>query len=143
MAPPIGHHRAMDKTILTKSLDHLEGDRWPDPDDTVTRLVQEAHRLRSVPIGQMTTEDLRLLLGQAIGTEYLMPLALERLRRDPLAQGDFYPGDLLVGVLRTDTAYWSTHPNELRALKEVRLGLMDMDDVPDRLLADPNWPAFG
>jgi hypothetical protein len=126
----------MDGTNLTRSLNELEGGYWPEPDDTDTRLVEEIHRLRSVPIGQMTTEDLRLLLGQQIGTEWLMPLALERLERDPLAEGDFYPGDLLMGVLRTQEGYWPTHPEPSQALKRVRLRLLEISDVPDRLLSD-------
>jgi hypothetical protein len=132
----------MNRTNLTRSLDELEGDQWPEPEVAVTRLVQEVHRLRSVPIGQMTTEDLRLLLGQQIGTEWLMPLALECLKRDPLAEADFYPGDLLVGVLRTEASYWPTHPEAIQALKRVRLRLLDISDVPDRLVNDVGWPAF-
>lgn len=132
----------MNGTNLTRSLDELEGHHWPRPEGTVTRLMEEVHRLRSVPIGQMTTEDLRVLLGQQIGTEWLMPLALERLERDPLAEGDFYPGDLLVGVLRTDASFWPTHDEPMQALKRVRLRLLDLSDVPERILNDVGWPAF-
>jgi hypothetical protein len=132
----------VDETILSQSLDELEYDHWPDPDDDATRLVQEVHRLRSLPIGQMTVDDLRLLLGQQIGTSWLMPLALERLMRDPVAQGDFYPGDLLIAVLRTDKSYWSTHPDAVQSLNDVRRRLIDIPDVPDRLLAGDNWPAI-
>jgi hypothetical protein len=121
----------------------LEDDRWPVADDDATSLVREVDRLRSVPIGSMTVENLRLMLGQQIGTERLMPLALDCLKRDPLAAGDFYPGDLLMSVLRTDTSYWSTHPDALKALQEVRLQLIDGRDVPHGLLAGDNWPMLG
>jgi hypothetical protein len=90
----------------------------------------------------LTVEDLRLLLGQQIGTEWLMPLALAHVTINPLAQGDFYPGDLLTGVLRTDMSYWSSHSDELQVLNEVRRLLMNLPDVPDWLLARDNWPAF-
>jgi hypothetical protein len=129
--------------MLSQSLDELEHDQWPEADDDATRLVHEVHRLRSVPIGLMTVEDLRLMLGQQVGTEWLMPLALERLTSDPLAAGDFYPGDLLMSVLRTDASYWPTHPDALKALQEVRRQLVDRREVPDGLLAGDNWVMFG
>jgi hypothetical protein len=30
------------------------------------------------------------MIGQSIGLPYLLPLALEHLRKDPLAEGDFF-----------------------------------------------------
>ena len=52
------------------------------------------------------TEDLRILIGQNIGNEYLIPLAIRILEKDILAAGNFYEGDLLVSVLRSDGEYW-------------------------------------
>lgn len=49
------------------------------------------------------------MIGQNIGL-YLVPLALEQLRKDPLAEVDFYPGDLLNNVLNVDPAFWREHP---------------------------------
>ena len=46
------------------------------------------------------------MIGQDIGLEYLVPLALERLQAEPYAEGDFYPGDLLVDVLHSDAQFW-------------------------------------
>ena len=44
--------------------------------------------------------------GQGLGLQYLMPLALNRLGRRPLAAGDFYPGDLLKAVLDAPSGFW-------------------------------------
>jgi len=60
-----------------------------------------------------TVENLRIMLGQDIGSRYLVPLALERLEADPFAAGDFYPGDLLCAVLSLPREFWSANP-ELR-----------------------------
>lgn len=35
-----------------------------------------------------------------------MVLAIEKLDGDPLVEGDFYPGDLLHGVLTVDPGFW-------------------------------------
>ena len=64
------------------------------------------HRL---PLQDFTIEDLRITIGQNIGLEYLIPLALERLQNDPFAEGAYYPCDLLVGVLGTDAKFWQGH----------------------------------
>ncbi|WP_329300492.1 contact-dependent growth inhibition system immunity protein [Streptomyces sp. NBC_00659] len=53
-----------------------------------SRLVSTAHALRCRPIGGLTVEDLRLLIGQDAGLAHLLPLALEVLRDDPMAEGD-------------------------------------------------------
>jgi len=40
-----------------------------------------------------------------------MPVAIEILKQNPLAEGNFYAGDLLVNVLRVNSAFWSKFPN--------------------------------
>jgi len=106
-----------------KSLEQLENDVWGDPTHG-SHLVTRCHELRKVPIGRLNVEDLRILIGQQIGLDHLIPLALEVLRNDPLAEGDFYPGDLLKNVLGASEEYWRQHPEEraevLRLAQPVR-----------------------
>lgn len=45
-------------------------------------------------------EDLRVLVGQRVSLGIVIPRVLEEPMRNPLASGDFYPGDLLVATLR-------------------------------------------
>jgi CDI immunity proteins len=132
----------MDDEVLARSLEELENDRWPRATYD-SYLVQTAHRLRSVPVGDLTVEDLRLLLGQKIGTRWLMPIALDRLRVEPMAMGDFYPGDLLSSVLATESSYWTSHPDQLMAPYEVRSSLEKEREDRDRMLSDAQWPEFG
>lgn len=94
----------------SKSLQELENDDWGEPNFD-SHLVQECHRLRRVPLKDFTVEDLRTLIGQNFSLKYLVPLAVERLKQNPLAEGDFYPGDLLVNVLRIKTSFWSEYPD--------------------------------
>ncbi len=96
--PPYGGAGADDEGVSVASsltLDQVE-QPWPPPPDSATDLVRRCHRLRRVPVGELTTEGLRVLLGQQIGVPTLLPLAVARLV-DPLAAGD-YPGDLLQAV---------------------------------------------
>jgi hypothetical protein len=94
----------------SKSLQQLDGEDWGEPAYN-SHLVTECHRLRRVPLCRFTVEDLRIMIGQHISLEYLMPLALEHLRADPFAEGDYYPGDLLSVVLRVGRDVWQQHPD--------------------------------
>ena len=68
------------------TLNQLEGLHSPEPAFR-SHVTTEAHRLRDVPLSQLATEDLRLLIGQEIGLDYLVPLAIERVEQQPLAGG--------------------------------------------------------
>jgi hypothetical protein len=96
---------------LTKSLKELEGitDRTTGGEDWPSALVPACTRLYEKPLQDFIIEDLRIMIGQEIGLEFLVPIALERLAENPFAQGDFYPGDLLMKVHRLPAGYWHKH----------------------------------
>ena len=62
------------------------------------------------PVGQLGAAELRLLLGHGRGLRWVLPLALERLEREPFAAGDRGPGDLLTAALTVDPAAWAREP---------------------------------
>ena len=62
------------------------------------------------PMGQLGPAELRLLLGHGRGLRWVLPLALERLEREPFAAGDRGPGDLLTAALTVDPAEWARDP---------------------------------
>ena len=96
-------------TYLNATLEELDGEDWGTPSYD-SSLVKNCHRLRRVPLKDFRIEDLRIMIGQEIGLEYLLPLALVELEKDHLAEGDFYPGDLLKNVLGVSRAFWLQHP---------------------------------
>ena len=100
------------KTDLDRTIEELEDERWSEP-GFGSHLVSECHRLRKVQLRLFTIENLRIMLGQNIGSRYLVPIALERLEVEPFAEGDFYPGDLLCNVLSLPHGFWVDNP-ELR-----------------------------
>lgn len=111
------------------SLEELEDDRWPAPSGDATRLVATVHALRRKPIGELTVEDMRVLIRQNVGLFCLLPLALEVLRLDPLAEGHMYAGDLLAAVLTRSSEIWSKSPELGR---ELRLIVSELNDLtPD------------
>jgi CDI immunity proteins len=132
---------------MEQTLEQLENDVWDDS-ELMTTLVRNCHRLRKKPINQFTVEDLRIMIGQDIGTEYLMPKALKVLEVNPLARGDFYDGDLLHSLMKLygeQGKYWKEHPENLnRARKVVSNALEifnsrapeDIDSVDEELIKE-------
>lgn len=82
-----------------RSLEQLEG-VWSDSEG-ISSLIKRCHSFRKKPLGVLNTEELRTLIGQRIGLSYLLPIALEVLDKNPLAEGDVYAGDLLVSVVNS------------------------------------------
>ncbi|GJF33812.1 hypothetical protein KNE206_65120 [Kitasatospora sp. NE20-6] len=115
----------------TRSLDDLEG-AWPAPPPGATRLVTAVHAARRRPVGDLSVEELRLLVGQNVGLPYVLPLAVAVLRDDPMAEGDFYPGDLLSAVVTRHPAVWAVFPDLRHAL---RPALADPTTLPPDLRA--------
>jgi len=91
------------------TLEELEGTVWP-PSKWQSHVAVESHRLRKVPVGQLSVENLRLLIGQKIGLPFLVPVALEFLADDPLVAGNLYRGDLLQNVAGLPQEFWREHP---------------------------------
>ena len=93
-----------------------------------------------------TVEDLRIMIGQQIGLQYLVPIALERLEIDPLAEGHCYRGDLLSTVISIDEPFWKARHDLVDRVREivkrVRVALPDLDEITTetvlRMLRDGN-----
>jgi contact-dependent growth inhibition (CDI) system CdiI-like immunity protein len=117
------------------TLEQIEDRRWGNPPADATRLIKTVYELRHKPIGSMDVEDLRVLLLQQESVDVLVPVALNHLEQNPLAEGDFYPGDLLTAVLKIPQAYWQHHPDQDRRTSAVigaveALGNLDDHDAP-------------
>ncbi|HEV7974481.1 contact-dependent growth inhibition system immunity protein [Amycolatopsis sp.] len=112
-----------------RSLEDVEGDRWAAPSGETTYLISEVHKLRRKSVGELTVEDLRLLIGQLIGLPVLVPLAIEKLRLDPLAEGHMYEGDLLASVVRVGGDFWTAHPTFTGQVGAILDGLPNPPDL--------------
>lgn len=103
-----------------KTLESLEKKVWPSVDDDEgSYLVTTCNSLRKKQLKDFSVEDLRIMIGQNIGLEFLIPLALDALNNNILAEGDFYEGDLLKSVLTSDKKYWGKSTEYWRTLKEL------------------------
>jgi hypothetical protein len=102
----------------TKTLQELEGQDWGEA-NVPSHLVTTCRVLRRKSLCNFTVEDLRIMIGQNFSLNYLMPLAIEQLRRDPLVAEDYYPGDLLAAVFLVKPGFWQGQPQVRRAVQEI------------------------
>ncbi|MFI5129797.1 MAG: contact-dependent growth inhibition system immunity protein [Chitinophagales bacterium] len=106
------------KRIRDKTLEQLENEVWGEP-GYPSHLVITVHKLRKKPLEDFTIEDLRIVIGQSFSLEYLIPIAIEKLQVNILAEGDMYDGDLLNSVLSADPTYWQKNKKEWQLIVEL------------------------
>ena len=117
---------------LEQSLEQIEKIYWGEA-SYGSYLDTTCHQLRAKPLKDFTIEDLRIMIGQNISLDILMPLAFERLKQNILAEGDFYPGDLLRAVLTSDPSYWVKNPVlHRRIIRLYKNNLPSMEKRPAR-----------
>ena len=103
-----------------KSIQALEKKNWGKPDHD-SYLVKRCFQLSIIPLNEFKVEDLRLMIGQGIALKYLTILALAILETDILAEGEYYPGDLLKNVIDIHPDFWIANPNLYNQLKQLIL----------------------
>lgn len=101
-----------------KSLENLEKSIRPKI-DLDSHLVERTSYLRKVPLNEFTVEDLRIMIGQSFSLDYLIPLALEKLKANVLEEGDLFPGDLLQAVVKVDPEFWKLNKPLKQELKQI------------------------
>lgn len=90
-----------------KTLENLEKNIRPSlNDDESSHLIKTCNALRKKQLKDFSIEELRVMIGQDIGLEYLIPMAIVVLEKDILAEGDLYEGDLLTSVLISEKSFW-------------------------------------
>jgi len=101
-----------------RSIEQLENDYWKDV-NFPSSLIERCFAYRKIPISDLSVEQLRLLIGQQIGLSYTIPKAISVLQEDILAEGDYYPGDLLNSLLNLSKDSWNECQGEKLKLTEL------------------------
>jgi len=116
-----------------RTLDTLDPPAWGPARPDATFLIKRCHELRTKPLRDFTVEDLRIMIGQQVALNRLVPIALDRLQPDALVEGDYYPGDLLASVLRVDAAFWKRSPDLTVSLRKLTEGLRERMEIEREL----------
>lgn len=72
---------------LELSLQELKKDYWRRPSLPTSHLITECHRLRKVPLKDLTVGNLRIMIGQEIGLDYLNAAGPDRTRKGSDGRG--------------------------------------------------------
>ena len=117
-----------------KSLEELENDYWDKP-GYKSYVVTTCFVARKKPLSELTNEEIRLLIGQKLGLKYLLPLAVDKLKSDPLIDVTFFPGDLLIQLLRLNPEDWNDNKDERDSFLEIainiRFKIEENADIPE------------
>ena len=81
----------------------------PSPPPYVTPMVEQIEIAYATPLKNLSVDQVRLLVGQQIGLEFVMPRALYELSKNPLVDASYYQGDLLNACLSVDREFWMEH----------------------------------
>ena len=99
------------------TLENLEKNVWPAFDNSEgSHLIKTCNSLRKKPFKDFSIEVLRIMIGQNIGLEYLISMAIDVLKKNILAEGDLYKGDLLKSVLTSEKDYWTRFPGNWKII---------------------------
>lgn len=116
-----------------KSLSQLLGALTEDTTDSSV-LATTCLTLYEKPLRDFTVENLRVMIGQSIGLEVLIPFAVELLQENPFVKGDYYPGDLLSVVMQVEPSFWQTHQDFYWSVAEIVAGLPSlMSDLTEAI----------
>ena len=119
---------------MKDTIEEIENEYWGIAPEDSSGLVMTVHKLRKKKISEFDVEDLRLMIGQDIALETLVPIAIERLKENIFSEGNYYPGDLLKNVLTAKKDFWAANPQlkqQVIALFEENIN-NENDDVTDR-----------
>jgi hypothetical protein len=80
----------------------------PRSEESSSSLTDWYDRIRNVPLLAFGIEDLCRSLRQVLYPQYVVPVALEALERDPLA-GEMYEGELALAFRSLPDGFWREH----------------------------------
>ena len=102
-----------------------------------TLLVKKCTYLLEKKLIEFTAGDLRVMIGQNIHLDYLVPMAIGILEDDILVEGDYFEGDLLLNVLHIQNTFWENNLSYKNTLSEIiiqqKYKLSEIDLVEDIL----------
>ncbi len=114
---------------LNKSLNELEGKIFSERPEFGSYVVQKTYELLDKKLKDYTPADLRLMIGQNFGLKYLIPMAIELLKKNPLIEATFYEGDLLTTILNVDKTFWKENPEYINDIQQIFSGSIDIKSL--------------
>ena len=131
--------------MSNKSIEELENDYWKEESEFPTNLIKRCFEYRKIKVSKLTIGQIRLLISQKIGIEFLIGIALEKLEQNIIVEGDLYEGDLLDSISKIPTEFWNKYSTEFLNFKKIfdsnkekiisELGEKEFDRISERIKA--------
>ena len=102
-----------------RTLEELTGLIEGDPDDAPTPFVERIRRSWKKPLLSLSDEEIGQLIVQRYGLPHILDLVWPKLRRDPLFEGGYYPGDVLSNLIRWEKEHWKGRPEYEAELQDL------------------------
>lgn len=103
------------------NLNKLAG-KWKGdiPKKNISSSVQlRCYDLYFKELDDFSIDDIRFMLIQELGIDFLIDRALSQLEKDILIEASYYEGDLLSSVLKLEADYWSRNIERYKKLKKL------------------------
>lgn len=100
-----------------KNLSVLESIDWGILPENMSSIVKRCYELRRVKLRDLSPDDIRFLIGQEIGLDYLIPMAIKILEKTPYIETLYFSGDLMKNVLQVKPIYWNKKKNQKDEIK--------------------------
>ncbi len=127
--------------LINQSIEEIENDVWEDEDDYPTNLVKRVHEVRKKKIRDFTDDDLRISIQEKLCLEVTAPIAISKVEKNVLLEALYFPGDLLLSLLKADL-YWSEHKTDKKTfqsfvnskLDDIKLSSEITDEIKKSLI---------
>lgn len=97
--------------VSAPTLGSLIGWETSPDEPAATPMIARIHAFLGLPLHEQTVESIRLLIGQDIGLDVLVPIAVRIIEQNPLASGDTYRGDLASTCMQVRADFWVNKPD--------------------------------
>lgn len=98
---------------MNQSIEEIENDYCGEP-TLNSYVMKNCHKARQKPLKLLSNEEIRCLIGQKIGLKFLLPIAVDILKNEPLFDVSYFECDLLLTLLRLEISDWKYNQNELK-----------------------------
>lgn len=102
-----------------KTLENLEKDFWGPPTHD-SYLVRRTHEIRKIPLTELNNEDIAMMVRQKFSLDYIVPLAIDKLKADILAHGNTgSDGEIMDAILKIPKDFWITNKDHWTTIKKL------------------------
>jgi CDI immunity proteins len=102
-----------------KTLESLEKDYWGKPAYD-SYLVKRTHEIRKLPLSELTTDDIAMMLRQKFSLDYIVPLAIDKLKIDILSYGESgEKGAIMEAILKLPADFWKSNIDYWKIIEEL------------------------